>query len=514
MKTPLILAALCGALMLQSPAADRVALVIGNNAYQHGTPLKNCVNDAKAVAAGLQACGFEVSLVTDTSLANLEAKLREFKQAATRAQAAWFYYAGHGAEVAGSNYLIPVDAQVEDEHEVKRKTMPLDEVLGAMDGSGTPLKVVVLDSCRDNPFGRGWSRSGAKGLAQIAKTPKGTIIAYATAPGEVAADGNGANSPYTTALLRALAKPGLEIEQVFKETGRAVMTATGEKQNPWLNMSFYGNFVIRRGNGGGVPAPQPGPAPSVQAELAGSPLDRGVVGDKYEATLPGGAKIVFRYCPPGNFTMGSPETEEDRHFDEKQVPVRISKGFWLAQTECTQGQWKAVTGANPSFFKGGDQLPVEQVSWEDIQGFLAKRNAVGGLPAGWKWALPTEAQWEYACRAGTTTVFFFGDSLTSLQANFEDSKLSKTVAVGSYAANAWGLHDMHGNVWEWCADWYGEELAGGADPLGAGRGIKRMIRGGTYSMSDFYCRAALRSSLEPGIRGSIVGFRPALVPSR
>ena len=226
-------------------ASDRVALVIGNNAYQNGSQLRNPINDAKAVAAALKGAGFEVLVAEDARLVAMEQKLLEFSRAAKGAKAAWFYYSGHGAEVKGTNYLIPVDAAVQEEFQVKHKTLALDQVLSAMDNAGAPLKVVVLDCCRDNPFGKSWSRSGSKGLAQIGETPRGTIIAFATAPGKTAADGSGQNSPYTSALVQALASPGLEVDQVFKLAGKNVLTATKQQQQPWVNSSFFDSFVVR-----------------------------------------------------------------------------------------------------------------------------------------------------------------------------------------------------------------------------------------------------------------------------
>jgi formylglycine-generating enzyme required for sulfatase activity len=271
---------------------------------------------------------------------------------------------------------------------------------------------------------------------------------------------------------------------------------------------------------------------SAEAELVRSPdaipqtrlgvLDQGTVGKVVEVKLPGGDVITFCYCPPGSFTMGSPESEKNRSDNEGPVPVRITKGFWMARTECTQGQWEALMGSNPSQFKGA-ALPVEQVSWDDVQGFLAKLRQATTLPAGWKYALPSEAQWEYACRAGTSTVFSFGDTLTSGQANFNGKDpygtaqtgvyLEKTAPAGSYPPNAWGLHDMHGNVWEWCADLYAKQLAGGADPAGAASGIHRVYRGGGWLFNAAYCRAASRSLSVPSYRGLSLGFRPALVRS-
>ncbi len=226
--------------------------------------------------------------------------------------------------------------------------------------------------------------------------------------------------------------------------------------------------------------------------------------------LPGGVVMKFCYCPPGNFKMGSPPDEMDRQWDEDQVQVQLSKGFWLARTECTQAQWVAVMGSNPGYFKG-DDLPVESVSWNDAQKFITKLNKAKTLPAGWKVALPTEAQWEYACRAGTKTAFSFGKTLTTKQANFFAWVLVKTRDVGKYKTNPWGLHDMHGNVCEWCGDWLGEKLPGGTDPTGEAMGSVRVCRGGGWSDPVSCCRAAFRGGLPPGTARESLGFRVALV---
>jgi formylglycine-generating enzyme required for sulfatase activity len=225
--------------------------------------------------------------------------------------------------------------------------------------------------------------------------------------------------------------------------------------------------------------------------------------------LPGGVVMKFCYCPPGGFMMGSPPDEMDRQRNENQVKVQLSKGFWLAQTECTQAQWVPVMGSNPSYFKG-DDLPVEKVSWEVVQQFITKLNEAKILPAGWKAALPTEAQWEYACRAGTKTAYGFGKTLTAKQANVAFA-LKKTKAVASYAANPWGLHDMHGNLWEWCGDWLGEKLPGGTDPTGAPSGTARVDRGGAWGDRPSNCRSALRGGCYPGTDVNSLGFRVALI---
>ena len=210
-------------------------------------------------------------------------------------------------------------------------------------------------------------------------------------------------------------------------------------------------------------------------------------------------EYVFRWCPPGNFMMGN---------EPGQVSVTLSQGFWMLETEVTQAMWASVMGNNPSHFKGA-QLPVECVSWNDCQEFIQKLNALNVALAGYRFSLPTEAQWEYACRAGTTTAYHFGDTLTQQQANFRGSQ---TRDVGSYPANAWGLKDMHGNVWEWCLDRYGDYPSGAlTDPTGPVRGSDRAIRGGSWFYTAEYCRSASRSYFDPTNRCYGFGLRLSLV---
>jgi formylglycine-generating enzyme required for sulfatase activity len=174
-------------------------------------------------------------------------------------------------------------------------------------------------------------------------------------------------------------------------------------------------------------------------------------------------EYAFRWCPAGTFMMGSPQDESGRGIDETLHQVVLSCGFWLLETEVTQMMWANVMGNNPSQFKGMKQ-PVERVSWNDCQEYIKKLNDLRVAPKGYRFSLPTEAQWEYACRAGTTTAYHFGNTFDGNKANNGGS----TKDVGSYPANAWGLHDMHGNVLEWCLDWYGDYPSGSVtDPTGA-----------------------------------------------
>ena len=231
------------------------------------------------------------------------------------------------------------------------------------------------------------------------------------------------------------------------------------------------------------------------------------------ASITNSLGMQMLWCPPGVFTMGSPEDEEGRYEDETQVQVHISKGFWMARTLVTQGQWEAVMGSNPSHFQGAN-LPVEQVSWEDAKDFITKLNDMENLPNGYHYALPTEAKWEYACRAGEKGPYS-GGSLDEVGWYYENSGC-KTHEVGQKKANAWGLQDMHGNVSELCADWCAEfdDLKGGTDPTGLSSGDDRVLRGGSWCGSTSDCRAASRGECGPGNRFSFLGFRLALVPSR
>jgi formylglycine-generating enzyme required for sulfatase activity/serine/threonine protein kinase len=205
--------------------------------------------------------------------------------------------------------------------------------------------------------------------------------------------------------------------------------------------------------------------------------------------------------PAGNFKQGSPASEKGRSIDEIQHEVTITKPFYMGKYEVMQEQWEAVMKDNPSSTKG-DKLPVTNVSWIDCQEFIKKLNA----KTSGDFRLPTEAEWEYACRAGTTTAYSFGDMITSEDSNYSESKIGKPVEVGSYKANTFGLYDMHGNAWEWCEDWKTEYLV--KDALGT----VRVLRGGSFNYYGSFARSSSRYAITPTYRGSDFGFRLARTP--
>jgi len=237
--------------------------------------------------------------------------------------------------------------------------------------------------------------------------------------------------------------------------------------------------------------------PSINKQLRAG--DTHQAGETEMVTLPGGAQMEMVWCPPGAFLMGSSEGGSD----ETPHRVTLTKGFWMAKTEVTQKQWKSVMGNNPSRFKG-DDLPVENVSWNDCQEFCQKT----GL------RLPTEAEWEYACRAGSTGEYAGTGNLDEM-GWYEDNSDYETHPVGTKKPNAWGLCDMHGNVFEWCADWKGDYPNGAVtDPEGASSGWSRVRRGGGWHDDAGICRSAFRGiNFNPSYPNFVLGFRPARVPS-
>jgi formylglycine-generating enzyme required for sulfatase activity len=227
-----------------------------------------------------------------------------------------------------------------------------------------------------------------------------------------------------------------------------------------------------------------------------------------------GVPIKMIYIKGGTFTMGSPGIEYDRGYLEAQHFVTLSD-YYIAEFEITQKQWKSVMGNNPSFFKDCENCPVEFVNWNEAQEFVTKLSQLANKT----YTLPTEAQWEYACRAGTKTAFSTGSCLDANQANYDGNSAytdvcpkgaykQKTTPVGSYKPNAWGLSDMHGNVHEWCSDWYGPyPKEDQKDPVGPATGTFRIVRGGNWDIAAKHCRSASRNYFTPEYRGRNVGFR-------
>jgi formylglycine-generating enzyme required for sulfatase activity len=233
--------------------------------------------------------------------------------------------------------------------------------------------------------------------------------------------------------------------------------------------------------------------------------------------------MTFVLIPAGTFMMGSPEDEPGRYDDEVLHEVTLTQPYYMQTTQVTQGQWESVMGNNPSHFKdGGPNCPVEMVSWEDTQAFISKLNQQEGTD---KYCLPTEAEWEYACRAGTDGPFYFGRCLSTDQANYDGNRplgdcpkgefREKTTPVGNFECNKYGLYDMHGNVLEFCQDWYDNYTTSPVtDPTGPENGATRVLRGGSWISHAGYCRSAYRFRFWPGFRHRNTGFRLVFSPGQ
>jgi len=468
----------------------RIALVIGNSNYR-SSPLKNPVNDARAMAATLRQLGFEVEERTNLGYIAMNEAVEGFGRKLRTGGVGLFYYAGHGMQVNGSNYLIPTDARIESESEVRYKALDAGLVMSKMEQAKSDINIVVLDACRDNPFSRSF-RSAGHGLASI-DAPIGTIIAYATAPGKTASDGEGnKNSLFTTELVKAMETPGLRVEDVFMLTRKAVREKSANTQVPWESSSLEGKFRF-------IPKPteanlQPSPVPPQQSATVSrpqAPTAQPARTGNFTDSITG---MEFVRVPEGCFTA-----------DKSQVCL---DAFSIGKYEVTQGQWKKVMGNNPShFISCGDNCPVEQVSWHDAKTFITKLNKKTGK----RYRLPTEAEWEYACRSGGKQEEYCGGNDINNLAWYKANSGNKTHQVGQKRANGLGIYDMSGNVWEWVGDWNDDSRPRNPrDSSGFLSDSDRVLLGGSWSNNVVDMRASDRGLSDPGNRFNNIGFRLAI----
>jgi formylglycine-generating enzyme required for sulfatase activity len=554
----------------EPPKGEKVALLVGVKEYDHSKlpNLKFTDNDVEELAEVLRQAGYaRVVLLTtrsgttDKQLrptgANIRRELQALLKGRTKRDTILVAFSGHGVQLTvkdrDESFFCPLDANPTDPETM----LALSRLYEDLDNSGAGAKLLLVDACRNDP-----SAKGAKGLDgdKLPQIRPGMTALFSCSPGEQSfEDKQWKHGAFFFTVLEGLRpKDGklpadsdgdgvvdfLELSRyVIKHVPERVKQAKGEEveqhPNPVGNLNRLETLV--KLDAGATPPPTAKEKPELLdstkkgftsadvlrarrawAEYLGSK-------EEEEIDLGGGVKLKLVLIPPGKFLMGSPEGEKDRRDDEVQHEVEITKPYYLGAFAVTQAQYEKVMGNNPSYFTkengGGPDHPVEKVSWEDAVKFCAELSKLQKA-SGRKYRLLTEAEWEYACREGgsSKTAFHYGDSLSSKQANFdgnypfgdapEDIYRQKTTPAGTFKPNALGLFDMHGNVWQWCADYYGRyDLTKNTDPTGPAKGDdneRRVLRGGSWDDYGRDCRSAVRYWIDPGVRNYNNGFRVAL----
>jgi formylglycine-generating enzyme required for sulfatase activity len=538
----------------------RKAVVIGMSEYGAGRSLNNTLNDADDMANVLQQLGFKVTLLANIEMRDLETNLTAWYKTIDGIDMAVFYFSGHGVEVDGSNYLIPIKAELHTEADVRYRTLSVNWVLDNMALKQVRFKLLILDACRDNPFTKGWSRSSSeRGLADIPAT-KGTLVAFAAAPGKLAHDGGTYDLPngvFTYFLKQELLSEGASIDNILNRVAGKVSNLTNDQQLPYKtgiltddyyfkprasmsdrpdrpvevakkyyyyvdqngkeadsrfddrkkaenemrSKNLYGKIYSNSGEVFVVEKPVEPPKPAEPSKPVTATKSNG------DTWNPDGIEMV--YVKGGSFTMGCTSEQGSDCFDNEKPAHQVTvSDFYIGRYEVTQGQWKAIMGSNPSHFSKGDNYPVEQVSWEQVQEFISKLNAKTGA----NYRLPTEAEWEYAARGGNRRQRYKYSGSNNLAdiAWYTENSGSNTHPVGSKSPNELGIYDMSGNVREWCNDWKGTYTSSSQqNPKGASSGSDRVIRGGSWGSNAKYARVSYRGIWQPDDRNGVIGFRLA-----
>ncbi|MDF1656600.1 MAG: SUMF1/EgtB/PvdO family nonheme iron enzyme [Verrucomicrobiales bacterium] len=512
--------------------SPKKALVIGNNEYVHARSLSNPANDATDMAGLLRRLDFDVTFRVDADLKSMKRALREFVDSLPAdpdpEAVALVFFAGHGVQMKGENFLIPVDAEMTRDYEVPDETLSMNLIMEGLETAGAGLNLLILDCCRNDPFSRSWrgSRSTSSGgLAMPGGAPQGMFIAFSTSPDDVADDGEGKNSPYTAALLKHLPKPGRPFEEVFKAVGGDVASLTGGEQEPWFNSKFYGNFQFVE-EGAGLP---------------------GVINSPKEATKdrPWINSLGMKFCPvPGRpgVLMSTHETrvKDFRAFTEAtdyiqkggahlfEVKEKPGGGYTTNWVHREKASWE-----EPGFLQS-DEHPVVCVTWDEAKQFATWLSAHDGnnyrLPRDVEWSaavgserFPWGEEWPPPTNAGN---FWDLQAISNLPGDWSKSVIGgieyddgaeRTARVGSYDANDHGFFDLAGNVWEWLEDDYRPEL-NSSEMLKENASLKesrdekgrlfKVIRGGAWdNFSELDFRSELRDFDERDRRDDDYGFR-------
>ncbi|HNZ07944.1 MAG TPA: SUMF1/EgtB/PvdO family nonheme iron enzyme [Candidatus Cloacimonadota bacterium] len=523
--------------------AARKALVIGNAAYG-GKALKNPVNDATDLAASLQALGFATVLIKDADYAALYRGIESFTEALVSGDEAIFYFSGHGVQIADTNYLIPVgDRKLSDKIDYDTYAISATWALGKL--ARARVSVMILDACRDNPT-LTRSVSAKKGLAKLEPASGSQYVIYATEKDTEAFDGEGRNSPFAASLLKHMQSPVRVGDDLMRLIRSDVRTATAGQQVPTAYGILDDDFYL-------APPQTASPATTTSSDTTEQGVEGLIaeLGKLRETRLEASKNLddlkdfikAIDNTPPGmvyveggSFMMGSYDGESD----ERPVHMITISSFFIGKYEVTKKEWLDIEGASTSSTNGKD-FPIDLITWYDAVEYCNARSIKEGLNPCYsinkdlndpnnlsssdnvKWTvsinweangyrLPTEAEWEYAARAGSRSngyLYSGSDDIGSVAWYIGNSDGS-SVKVGNLDASELGTYDMSGNVWEWCWDWYDKRCYSSSsclDGKGASSGSERSLRGGSWDNMDSDCRTTNRDSFDPGFSGANVGFR-------
>jgi uncharacterized caspase-like protein/nuclear transport factor 2 (NTF2) superfamily protein len=594
---------ICGLWLRAAEAQEkRVALVIGNAAYQHGSKLLNPKNDATDMAASLRKLGFQVIAGFDLTKPVMDRTIRDFAMALQGADVGLFYYAGHGLQVSGQNYLVPVEAELSSAAALDFEMVRLDLIHRTMEREAS-TNIIFLDACRDNPLARNLARAlgtrsvqVGRGLAAV-ESGSGTLISFSTQPGNVASDGTGRNSPFTKALVDHITKSSDDLSAILISVRNDVISSTQRRQVPWEHSAltkrvyfnwqkpiasqipvvttklseaaeawsatkdvtnvatleafasryketFYAELARARiselaqkhamavspptvTEAGPKPKPHSPsqsapPAPPIN-QITPIPIQRTPIPlntSEEQALKPG---ETFRECnicpvmvviPPGYFLLTSGDGEKGKKPARK---VEVSKKFAVAKFEATFLEWDACIADSVCVDAPNDQgwgrnsQPVINVTFNTIvREYLPWLSRKTGKD----YRLLTEIEWEYAARAGSRTQYAWGDEIGKSFANCNGCggkwDNDRTAPVGSFQSNAFGLHDMHGNIWEFVSNCFGDISTSATSNVNAtsqAADCTRVLRGGSWAADPTLLRANFRLGITPSSRSTGSGFR-------